>query len=577
MARARSERLSFAKIPEVLPLPDLLTVQHDSFGWFLERGLKEIFDEISPIEDFTGSLAMELTDHRFDDPTLTIEEAKERDSNYSRPLFVTARFMNRQTGEIKEQQVFLGDFPMMTPNGTFIINGTERVIVSQLVRSPGVYFDTSVDKTSDRDVYAAKVIPGRGAWLEFDIDKKDTVGIRVDRKRRQMVSTFLRALDYAQTDEEILDLFDGAEVIRNTLEKDPTEDREDALLDLYRKLRPGELTTVESARGLINTLFYNPKRYDLTRVGRYKLSQKFGREMDDLDTENYRDQGLGLLSQDDILDTIRYLVHLHEKTDGYRVDDIDHFGNRRVRTVGELIQNQIRVGLTRLERVVRERMTTQDPDSITPQSLINIRPVVASIKEFFGTSQLSQFMDQPNPLAGVTHRRRLSALGPGGLSRERAGFEVRDVHSSHYGRMCPIETPEGPNIGLIGSLASYAKVNRYGFIETPYRKVTKGKVTSEIVYLTATEEERHVIAQANAALGDGGKFVNQRVLVRKTGGDVDYVPPTDVDYMDVSPKQVVSVATSLIPFLEHDDANRALMGSNMQRQAVPLLRAESPL
>jgi len=399
----------------------------------------------------------------------------------------------------------------------------------------------------------------------------------VDRKRRQMVSTFLRALDYAQTDEEILDLFDGAEVIRNTLEKDPTEDREDALLDLYRKLRPGELTTVESARGLINTLFYNPKRYDLTRVGRYKLSQKFGREMDDLDTENYRDQGLGLLSQDDILDTIRYLVHLHEKTDGYRVDDIDHFGNRRVRTVGELIQNQIRVGLTRLERVVRERMTTQDPDSITPQSLINIRPVVASIKEFFGTSQLSQFMDQPNPLAGVTHRRRLSALGPGGLSRERAGFEVRDVHSSHYGRMCPIETPEGPNIGLIGSLASYAKVNRYGFIETPYRKVTKGKVTSEIVYLTATEEERHVIAQANAALGDGGKFVNQRVLVRKTGGDVDYVPPTDVDYMDVSPKQVVSVATSLIPFLEHDDANRALMGSNMQRQAVPLLRAESPL
>jgi DNA-directed RNA polymerase subunit beta len=578
LARARSKRFSFAKIPEVLPPPDLLSVQHESFTWFLERGLKEIFEEVSPIEDFTGSLALELTEHRFEKPTLTIEEAKERDSNYSRPLFVTARFMNRQTGEIKEQQVFLGDFPMMTSNGTFIINGTERVVVSQLVRSPGVYFDQSLDKTSDRDVFAAKVIPGRGAWLEFDIDKKGTVGVRVDRKRRQFVSTFLRALDFGQSDEEMMALFDSAESIRETLEKDPTEDRDEALLDLYRKLRPGELTTVESARGLINTLFYNPKRYDLTRVGRYKLNQKFGRPTTDVDDiETYRKNTLGLLSQDDILDTIRYLIALHERAEGYKTDDIDHFGNRRVRTVGELIQNQIRVGLTRLERVVRERMTTQDPEAITPQSLINIRPVVASIKEFFGTSQLSQFMDQPNPLAGLTHRRRLSALGPGGLSRERAGFEVRDVHSSHYGRMCPIETPEGPNIGLIGSLATYAKVNRFGFIETPYRRVISGKVTRRVEYLTATEEERHVIAQANAPLNDDGSFRNDRVLVRHSGGDVDFVEPTEVDYMDISPKQVVSVATALIPFLEHDDANRALMGSNMQRQAVPLLRAQAPL
>ena len=429
MAGARTDRLSFAKIPEVLPLPDLLSVQHDSFGWFLERGLREIFEEISPIEDFTGTLALELTDHRFDEPTLTIDQAKERDANYSRPLFVTARFVNRSTGEIKEQQVFLGDFPMMTPNGTFIINGTERVVVSQLVRSPGVYFDQTVDKTSDRDVFAAKVIPGRGAWLEFDIDKKDTVGVRVDRKRRQYVTTFLRALDdadgdderkfhFGQSDQELLDLFDGAEVIRTTLDRDIATERNEALLDLYRKLRPGELTTVESARGLVATLFYNPKRYDLTRVGRYKLNQKFGRgPLEVGEMETYRQDSLGLLTAADILETIRYLIRLHQGDEGYRTDDIDHFGNRRVRTVGELIQNQIRVGLTRLERVVRERMTTQDPEAITPQSLINIRPVVASIKEFFGTSQLSQFMDQPNPLAGLTHRRRLSALGPGGLSR----------------------------------------------------------------------------------------------------------------------------------------------------------------
>ena len=575
MSRARTDRLSFAKIPEVQALPNLLAIQHDSFGWFLDHGLKQIFSEVSPIEDFTGNLALELTEHRFGDPVLSIGEAKEQDSNYSHPLFVTARFLNRETGEIKEQQVFLGDFPMMTGNGTFIINGTERVVVSQLVRSPGVYFDKAVDKTSDKDVFTAKVIPGRGAWLEFDIDKKDTVGVRVDRKRRQYVTTFLRALGFAESDEELLELFDGAEVIRNSLEKDTTTSRDDALLDLYRKLRPGELTTVESARGLINTLFYNAKRYDLTRVGRYKLDQKFERKP--IGLEDYLADTHGLLSHDDMLETIRYLVGLHAGADGYRTDDIDNFANRRVRTVGELIQNQIRVGLTRLERVVRERMTTQDPEAITPQSLINIRPVVASIKEFFGTSQLSQFMDQPNPLAGLTHRRRLSALGPGGLSRERAGFEVRDVHPSHYGRMCPIETPEGPNIGLIGSLASYARVNRYGFIETPYRRAVGGKVTKRVDYLTASEEEAHVIAQANALLNDDGSFTNDRVLVRKTGGEVEYVAAADVDYMDISPRQVVSVSTSLIPFLEHDDANRALMGSNMQRQAVPLLRSDAPL
>ncbi|MDH3250567.1 MAG: DNA-directed RNA polymerase subunit beta, partial [Acidimicrobiia bacterium] len=580
-----AERLSFAKIPEVLPLPDLLAVQHESFRWFLEEGLQEIFSEISPIEDFTGSLALELVDHRFGDASRTIEECKERDENYSRPLFVTARFINRDTGEIKEQQVFLGDFPMMTDNGVFIVNGTERVVVSQLVRSPGVYFDVNRDKTSDRMIYSAKMIPGRGAWLEFDTDKRDTIGVRVDRKRRQYVSAFLRALGIVETDEEILELFGGAQSIRNTLDRDPAHDKDEALLDLYRKLRPGEPTTVESARGLIQTLFRNPKRYDVTRVGRYKVNTRFGREV----PQDYRVDDQQMLSDDDIVDSIRHLVALHAGQTSFvtrdgteipvRTDDIDHFGNRRIRTVGELIQNQVRVGLTRLERVVRERMTTQDPEAITPQSLINIRPVVAAIKEFFGTSQLSQFMDQPNPLAGLTHRRRLSALGPGGLSRERAGFEVRDVHPSHYGRMCPIETPEGPNIGLIGSLSTYARVNRFGFIETPYRKFEKGKATTKVEYLTATEEERFVIAQANAELDETGSFANSRVLVRKAGGggEVDYVAADEVDYMDVSPKQIVSVSTALIPFLEHDDANRALMGSNMQRQAVPLLTADAPL
>lgn len=580
-----SPRLSFAKIPEVLPIPNLLALQYESFQWFLDEGLKEIFDAISPIEDFTGELALDLTEHRFGDPPRSVQECKERDAHYSRPLFVIARFVNKKTGEIKEQQVFLGDFPMMTEKSVFIINGTERVVVSQLVRSPGVYFDSTPDKTSDREIFSTKMIPGRGAWLEFDTDKRGTIGVRVDRKRRQHVTAFLRALGIAETDEEILDLFGGAPSIQTTLERDTTVDREDALLDLYRKLRPGEPTTVESARGLLQTLFKNPKRYDLTKVGRYKMNQKFGRAI----PEEYDPESMGLLADDDILDAIGYLVALHAGQSVFttragleipvRIDDIDHFGNRRIRTVGELIQNQVRVGLTRLERVVRERMTTQDSDAITPQSLINIRPVISAINEFFGSSQLSQFMDQPNPLAGVTHRRRLSALGPGGLSRERAGFEVRDVHSSHYGRMCPIETPEGPNIGLIGSLATYAQINKYGFIETPYRKVVNGKVTDQIDYLTASEEEHFVIAQANAALNPDGTFENERVLVRMSGGggEVDSVPPAEIDYMDVSPKQIVSIATALIPFLEHDDANRALMGSNMQRQAVPLVHPEAPL
>ncbi len=581
------ERVSFSKIAEVLPLPDLVAVQRESFAWFLEEGLSIILRRLSPIEDFSGSLALDLSDHYFGEPLMTMEEAKERDQSYSRPLHVIARFMNRNTGEIKEQRVFLGDFPIMTENGTFIINGTERVVVSQLVRSPGVYFDSSIDNTSDKDLFGAKIIPGQGAWMQFDIDKRGTIGVRVDRKRRQYITSFVRALGIADTDQKILDLFDGAEVIRNTLNADtvqvvgnPDKDVEEAQLDLYRKQRPGEPASPESARGLIQAIFRNPKRYDLTAVGRYKVNQKF-RNPEDHASEN------GLLTDDDLIDTIRYMVHLHTgdrvmtsslgNEVPVRTDDTDHFGNRRVRTVGELVQNQIRVGLSRMERQVRERMTTQDPDAITPTSLVNIRPVVGSIKEFFGSSQLSQFMDQPNPLAGLTHRRRLSALGPGGVSRERAGFEVRDVHPSHYGRMCPIETPEGPNIGLIGSLASYARVNRFGFIETPYRKVEEGRVTDTIVYLTASEEERHVIAQANSPLDPDGRFRAERVLVRRAGGDIDWIPADRVDYMDVSPKQIVSVATSLIPFLEHDDANRALMGSNMQRQAVPLLHAEAPL
>jgi DNA-directed RNA polymerase subunit beta len=483
--------------------------------------------------------------------------------------------MNNETGEIKSQTVFMGDFPLMTDKGTFIINGTERVVVSQLVRSPGAYFSRTADKTSDKDVYEAKIIPSRGAWLEFEIDKKDMVGVRLDRKRKQSVTVLLKALGW--DNDKILAEFGDYESIRLTLEKDHTTGQDDALLDIYRKLRPGEPPTKEAAQTLLDNLYFNPKRYDLAKVGRYKVDKKLGIDLP---------LSQGVLTLDDVVAAIRYLVSLHagETTMGspngdvrVETDDIDHFGNRRLRTVGELIQNQVRTGLARMERVVRERMTTQDVEAITPQTLINIRPVVASIKEFFGTSQLSQFMDQTNPLAGLTHKRRLSALGPGGLSRERAGFEVRDVHTSHYGRMCPIETPEGPNIGLIGSLATYARVNAFGFVETPYRRVDKGKVSDLVSYLTADEEDLHVIAQANAPLKEDGTFAEPRVLVRRKNGEVDYVQPSDVDYMDVSPRQMVSVATAMIPFLEHDDANRALMGSNMQRQSVPLLRAESPL
>ncbi|EMD22549.1 RNA polymerase beta subunit [Amycolatopsis azurea DSM 43854] len=538
-------------------------------------GLEEVLNEISPIEDFSGSMSLSFSDPRFDEVKASVEECKDKDMTYAAPLFVTAEFVNNNTGEIKSQTVFMGDFPVMTDKGTFVINGTERVVVSQLVRSPGVYFDTSVDKTTDKDVFNVRVIPSRGAWLEFDVDKRDTVGVRIDRKRRQPVTVLLKALGW--TTEAIRERFSFSETLLATLEKDHTAGTDEALLDIYRKLRPGEPPTKESAQTLLENLFFKPKRYDLAKVGRYKLNKKLGL------TTPY---DTGTLTEEDIVSTIEYLVRLHagedkatvgDQTIPVETDDIDHFGNRRLRTVGELIQNQIRVGLSRMERVVRERMTTQDVEAITPQTLINIRPVVAAIKEFFGTSQLSQFMDQNNPLSGLTHKRRLSALGPGGLSRERAGMEVRDVHPSHYGRMCPIETPEGPNIGLIGSLCSYARVNPFGFIETPYRKVVEGRVTDQVDYLTADEEDRFVKAQANAPISDDGTFVEDRVLVRKKGGEVELIDPLDVDYMDVSPRQMVSVATAMIPFLEHDDANRALMGANMQRQAVPLLRNSAPL
>ena len=537
-------------------------------------GLEEIFEEISPIEDFQGTMSLTFRDHRFEPPKYSIADCKERDMTYSQPLFVTAEFTNNITGEIKSQTVFMGDFPVMTARGTFVINGTERVVVSQIVRSPGVYFEKIIEKTSDKDVFTAKVIPSRGAWLEFEVDKKDLVGVRIDRKRKQSVTVFLKALGW--NEEQILEEFGDFESIRATLEKDTVKTQDEALLDIYRKLRPGEPPTKEAAQNLIENLYFNPKRYDLAKVGRFKVNKKLG-----LDLE----LKASLLTISDIVATLRYLVALHrgdllmEYGREVRVekDDIDHFGNRRLRTVGELIQNQVRIGLSRMERVVRERMTTQDVEAITPQTLINIRPVVASIKEFFGTSQLSQFMDQTNPLSGLTHKRRLSALGPGGLSRDRAGFEVRDVHPSHYGRMCPIETPEGPNIGLIGSLATYGRVTAFGFIETPYRKVSKGRVTDQVDYLTADEEDEHIIAQANAPLTDDNHFAEARVLVRRRGGEVEYIPADEVDYMDVSPRQMVSVATAMIPFLEHDDANRALMGSNMMRQSVPLMRAEAPL
>src|SRR5471032_2179790 len=584
------KRFTFAKISDVLELPDLIELQKASYHWFVTEGLKDAFESISPIKDFTGNLVLEFGDHSLGDPKYSVEECRERDMTYSAPLRVRVRLITAESGEIKgipDQEIFMGDFPLMTDKGTFMINGAERVIVSQLVRSPGVYYSKDVD-TNNRPTYNATIIPNRGAWIEFETDngtKNDetegTLGVRIDKNRKIYATTFIRALSRPdmgydwQTDEAILALFDGSPLIANCLEKDKDiKTKEDALKEIYKKLRPGEPENAENAEKLLESLFFDEKRYDLAGVGRYKLSGKLEKE--------YPAAGLRIpdinkkaLMREDMIAVIRRLIKVQAKT--VHKDDIDHLGNRRIRSVGELLQNQFRVGLLRLERVVSERMTVQDIETVTPQALINIRPVVAAIKEFFGSSQLSQFMDQTNSLAELTHKRRLSALGPGGLSRERAGFEVRDVHHSHYGRICPIETPEGPNIGLIGSLATYARVNRFGFIETPYRIVRKGIVTDDIIYLTADEEDRFVIAQANAPLKDDGHFAEDRVLVRRKGGEVDFVTPAAVDYMDVSPRQMVSVATAMIPFLEHDDANRALMGSNMQRQSVPLLKYEAPL
>ena len=582
-SRYRNRR-SFAKIPDVMDVPNLIAIQTESFKNFMEEGLANAFADISPIESNTKDMCVEFGKYEFGEPKYGVDECKARDVSYQAPLFAEIRFINRETGEIKEQDVFMGDFPLMTQRGTFIINGTERVVVSQLVRSPGVYFSAERDKTSDKTIYNAKVIPSRGAWLEFETDKRDILSVRIDRKRKQPATLLLRALGIAETREEIIDLLGNSEMVIRTLDRDPATTKEESLIELYRRFRPGEPPTIDSARTLLDGLFFNPQRYDLAKVGRYKINKKLG-----FDPDN----DASTLTQEDIIETMRYIVALHDGAEGVSTDDIDHFGNRRIRTVGELIQNQFRIGLSRMERVVRERMSMQEPDDITPQSLVNIRPIVAAIKEFFGSSQLSQFMDQTNLAAGITHKRRLSALGPGGLSRERADFEVRDVHTSHYGRMCPIETPEGPNIGLIGSLATYARVNSYGFIETPYRRIVDGKVTDDIDYLTADEEEKYTIAQANETFDletrefghydDEGNFIKSaRILCRTTDssgtfGEPDEVDPKNVQYMDVSPRQMTSVATSLIPFLEHDDANRALMGSNMQRQAVPLLRPHAPL
>ena len=600
-AKQPKHRISFAKLREPLQAPNLLGLQVESFDWLLGNdawkarveaaqasghgdvpdvsGLEEIFHEISPIEDVAGTMSLSFHDHRLESPKYSMEEAKAKDYTYSAPMYVTAEFMNYETGEIKSQTVFMGDFPLMTPRGTFIINGTERVVVSQLVRSPGVYFEKLSDRSSDKETFGAKVIPSRGAWLEFEIDKRDAVGVRIDRKRKQSVTHFLKAV--GMTESEIRETFAAYPVLLETLEKDTVATQEEALLDIYRKLRPGEPANVDAAQTLLNNFYFDSRRYDLAKVGRYKINKKLAIEAD---------PKASTLSLEDIVATVKYLLALHQGDKTFagtrngeavevrvEVDDIDNFANRRIRAVGELIQGQVRTGLARMERTVRERMTTQETDSITPQTLINIRPVVAAIKEFFGTSQLSQFMDQNNPLAGLTHKRRLSALGPGGLSRDRAGMEVRDVHPSHYGRMCPIESPEGPNIGLIGSLATFARINPFGFIETPYRVVKDGKVTDEIRYLTADDEKGHYIAQASSPLEADGSFAEHDVLCRVAGDDPTLIARDRVDYMDVSARQMVSVAAAFIPFLEHDDANRALMGANMQRQAVPLLTTEAPL
>ena len=644
------QRRSYARIKEVLELPNLIEIQTSSYKWFLDEGLREMFQDISPIEDFTGNLSLEFIDYSLGEPKYSVEESKERDVTYAAPLRVKVRLINKETGEVKDQEVFMGDFPLMTETGTFIINGAERVIVSQLVRSPSVYYNVKTDKNGRRG-FSATVIPNRGAWLEYETDAKDVVYVRIDRTRKLPITVLLRALGFG-TDKEIIDLIGDNEYLRNTLEKDNTDSTEKALIEIYERLRPGEPPTVENAKNLLVSRFFDPKRYDLASVGRYKMNKKlhisnrlFGQTLAEtladpetgeiiaekgtvLDRRTldrilpYLEKGIGIkeysivggvLEEDvtiqsikvyapndddenviniignanidesvkhitpaDIVASISYFFNLMHGVG--RTDDIDHLGNRRLRSVGELLQNQFRIGLSRMERVVRERMSIQDTNTITPQQLINIRPVIASIKEFFGSSQLSQFMDQTNPLAELTHKRRLSALGPGGLTRERAGFEVRDVHYSHYGRMCPIETPEGPNIGLINSLSTYAKVNKYGFIETPYRKVDHetGRVTNEIVYMTADEEDNYVVAQANALLDEDGYFLDKEVFARFRGENL-VVPIDRVDYMDVSPKQVVSAATACIPFLENDDSNRALMGANMQRQAVPLLVPEAPL
>ncbi|HUZ97841.1 MAG TPA: DNA-directed RNA polymerase subunit beta [Gaiellaceae bacterium] len=589
-------RKSFSKIENVLDLPNLIDIQKASFQWFLDEGLRETIDDISPIEDYTGTLAVEFGEYVFGEPQFTIKECREKDLTYQAPLSMTVRFVNKDTGEIREQTVFMGDFPMMTEVGTFIINGTERVIVTQLVRSPGAYLMEPKDPT--KQVFTANLMPSRGSWLELEIDKKGIAYARIDRKRKLPITTLLRALPAedpstgfaldTSTNEAILKLFDNSLYIVNTLEKDPSTREEEALIEVFKKQRPGEPPTLDNARNLLRALFFDPKRYDLTKVGRYKLNQRLGVNV----PEDVR-----VLTTEDIVALVRKLIDLPVKLGvpedskdfaaeaialprapiAAELDEYEHFGNRRLRTVGELIQEAFRVGLYRMERVVRERMTTEDVDTITPQTIINIRPVVAALKEFFGSSQLSQFMDQTNSLAGLTHRRRLSALGAGGLTRERAPIEVRDVHPTHYGRMCPIETPEGPNIGLIGYLASYATVSEFGFIQTPYRRVVAGKVTDEIVYLDAVEESRYTIAQATASTDKNGKLLESAVLCRSAEGEAVTAAPKDVEFMDVAPAQIVSVSTALIPFLEHDDANRALMGANMQRQAVPLLVRQAPL
>lgn len=646
----RRKRRTYARINEVLEIPNLIEIQQKSYQWFLDEGLREMFQDISPIQDFTGNLVLEFIDYSLGEPKYTVDDSKERDVTYAAPLRVKVRLINKETGEVKEQEVFMGDFPIMTETGTFIINGAERVIVSQLVRSPSVYYNAKVDKNGKK-AFTATVIPNRGAWLELETDAKDIIYVRIDRTRKIPVTVLLRALGFG-TDAEILDLLGDDEYIRNTLDKDNTDSTDKALIEIYERLRPGEPPTLDNARSLLYARFFDPKRYDLANVGRYKINKKLHiknrlfnqrlaetlvhpetgeiiaeagqlvdrRLLDEIlpcleEGVGFKEYSVpnGVLESDhipmqtidvfspiedgkvvkvisngvidknvknitpaDIISSINYFINLLHGIGN--TDDIDHLGNRRLRSVGELLQNQFRIGLSRMERVVRERMSIQDANVITPQALINIRPVIASIKEFFGSSQLSQFMDQTNPLAELTHKRRLSALGPGGLTRERAGFEVRDVHHSHYGRMCPIETPEGPNIGLINSLSTFARINEYGFIEAPYRRVDPktGVVTDEIVYMTADEEDNYVVAQANAELNEDGTFAADNVYVRYKD-EILTLPKERVDYMDVSPKQVVSVATALIPFLENDDSNRALMGSNMQRQAVPLLMPKAPL